>query len=566
MNIAILKFQGDGRMTKIRKPAKKTKRKNKSKTSGKKQIIEIKTIFKISLVILIIIIAILVFRTKLGNKTETGLANKQTTKFKEIVREPAISGSWYPRTKEAVINEIETFFKNNKEIQEINNTISKLKKENIFAIIVPHAGWRFSGQTASTAFNTICNKSYQKVFILAPSHYASFRGISVGNFTHYRTPLGKIEVSNIVKELLKKPLFTFVPEMHSKEHAIEIELPFLQYCLNDFEIVPLLVGNLNSYADLQEIAKTLNEYIDNDSLIVVSSDFTHYGANYGYLPFTDNVKENIKKLDLQAFESIKSKDALNFYNFIQRTQDTICGRNPIILLLNIIKDKQLNTTLIKYDASGNILNDFTNSVSYMAIAFSNPEDSVIELTPEEKEFLLKLARETIETYLATGGRPKVDKSQVSDKLKQKMGCFVTLEKNGMLRGCIGHILPQEELYKCVMDNAINAAVNDPRFNPVSTDELKDITIEISALSVPTRLTFSSPEDLKNKLIPNVHGVILKRGFRQSTYLPQVWEQLPDKESFLTQLCIKGGMNPYCWKDSSTEVYVYRAHVFSENKK
>ena len=133
----------------------------------------------------------------------------------------------------------------------------------------------------------------------------------------------------------------------------------------------------------------------------------------------------------------------------------------------------------------------------------------------------------------------------------------------MLRGCIGHILPQEELYKCVMDNAINAAANDPRFQPVTEDELDDIDIEISVLTVPEKLDFSSGEDLKNKLKPMVDGVVLKRGFFQATYLPQVWEQLPAKELFLTNLCQKGGMSADCWNETSTEVYTYQAFVFAE---
>ena len=139
-----------------------------------------------------------------------------------------------------------------------------------------------------------------------------------------------------------------------------------------------------------------------------------------------------------------------------------------------------------------------------------------------------------------------------------------LEKNHNLRGCIGHILPQESLYKCVIENAVNAAVNDRRFLPVIYDELKDIEIEISALSVPQELKHSSPDDLLTKLVPNVHGVIIKSGFRQSTYLPQVWEQMPDKEQFLNALCKKGGSAEDCWKDSKTKIETYKAFVFSED--
>ena len=546
----------------------KSKRKTKRIKEKKKQ--RFTTVSLLTIIIIIVFVILIAIFNNSSSKNEENLTLSEQSNLiqEEIVRPSAVAGSWYPGTKTQIITEIQKYFENNQKNYTLKNRIDSLKAQHINAIIVPHAGWRFSGQVASGAFNAVCNKSYKTVIILAPSHHASFKGVSVGNFTHYETPLGKIKVSPITKNLLKEPLFSFYQTAHEKEHSIEIELPFLQYCLKDFEIVPILVGNFNSYSNLEQIANTLKKYIDEDTLIVVSSDFTHYGPNYNYVPFTQNIKENLEKLDSTAFNTIKELDPDKFYSFLEETGDTICGRYPILILLNILKDKKLNVTLISYDTSGNILKDYTNSVSYMSIAFSGKnneqdEEKVIELTQEEKEFLLKLARQTLETYLTTGSKPEVDESQLTPTLKQKMGCFVTLEKNGMLRGCIGHILPQEELYKCVMDNAINAAVNDPRFNPVQYDELKDISIEISVLSIPQRLTFSSGEELKKKLIPNVHGVILKRGFRQSTYLPQVWEQLPDKELFLTQLCLKGGMSPICWKDPSTEVYVYRAYVFSE---
>ncbi|MDK2849644.1 MAG: hypothetical protein PWR32_311 [Candidatus Woesearchaeota archaeon] len=547
-NTAMQQSQATGRMA------------NKHKTSTKNRKNSNDIYFKIAFVLIAAFI-FLVFLIKPNTKSNS--EENQTTEFKEVIRKSAISGSWYPGTKEVIIKTIDNFFNNNKQDNEVNSKIKQLQQQKILAIIVPHAGWQFSGQVASTAFNAICNKSYHKVFIIAPSHYVSFKGVSVANFTHYETPLGKVKVSNITYDLLKEPLFKYIPEAHSREHAIEIELPSLQRCLQNFEIIPILVGNLNNYSDLENIANTLNKYIDDNSLIVVSSDFTHYGLRYGFVPFTNNISENLKSLDMAAFNNIKSLDPKKFYKFIQESKDTICGRYPILILMNLLKDKKLNITLIKYDTSGNITKDFTNSVSYMAIAFSNPEDKIIELNKSEKEFLLTLARSTIETYLKTGRKPKIDENSIPNKFKQKMGCFVTLEKNHNLRGCIGHILPQEELYKCVIDNAINAAVKDPRFNPVTLDELDDISIEISVLSVPQKLEFSSPEDLKNKLIPNVHGVILKRGFYQSTFLPQVWEKLSDKEEFLTHLCLKAGMEPLCWTNPNTEVYVYRAYVFCE---
>ena len=228
--------------------------------------------------------------------------------------------------------------------------------------------------------------------------------------------------------------------------------------------------------------------------------------------------------------------------------------------------------MLYYANSGDITGDNSAVVGYSAIAFveqhekdKNNEKKEL-LAKEEQKTLLKLARNTIETYLKTGKKPNVDETKLTPTLKKVQGCFTTLNKNHDLRGCIGHILPQEELYKCVMDNAISAAVSDPRFNQVGYNELKDIKIEISVLTVPKKLKFSSGEDLKNKLRPMIDGVVLKKGWHQSTYLPQVWEQLPNKEEFLSSLCVKGGMDSNCWQDTKTEVSTYQAFVFEEEKK
>lgn len=185
-----------------------------------------------------------------------------------------------------------------------------------------------------------------------------------------------------------------------------------------------------------------------------------------------------------------------------------------------------------------------------------------DLTDKDKALLLGLARSAIRAKLAAGAR--VERAQeLSPGLLEKRGCFVTLQKAGQLRGCIGTIEPVQPLWEAVEANALNAAFRDPRFPPLSTTELAAVVIEVSVLTVPRPLPFTSPEDLKRQLRPGVHGVILSRGRHRSTFLPQVWDQLPDKETFLTHLCQKGGMGSLCWKDPETEVQVYEAEHFSE---
>ena len=175
--------------------------------------------------------------------------------------------------------------------------------------------------------------------------------------------------------------------------------------------------------------------------------------------------------------------------------------------------------------------------------------------------LLNLSRNTLVKHLQ---EEKVKPSEeVIKKYSSRQACFVTLTKKGELRGCVGSLYARQELWKDVVENSINAGFRDTRFSPLRKGELPNIKIEISVLTVPQRLEFISGEDLLNKLRPMVDGVVLKQGMRQSTYLPQVWANFGSKEEFLPSLCQKGGMPLDCWKDTSTEVFVYQAFVFEE---
>jgi AmmeMemoRadiSam system protein A len=185
------------------------------------------------------------------------------------------------------------------------------------------------------------------------------------------------------------------------------------------------------------------------------------------------------------------------------------------------------------------------------------------LTDADRKNLLLLARSVIEAELIPGAKIKRPEHR-SAPLEENRGCFVTLHKNEILRGCIGTIEPVRSLISNVEENAINAAFKDPRFPPLQRDELSAVDIEISVLTVPKVLDFKDAEDLKKKLIPGVHGVILSREWHRAIYLPQVWEQLPQKESFLEHLCLKAGMEEACWKDPDTQVKIYQTEYFSES--
>jgi len=443
-------------------------------------------------------------------------------------REPAVAGAFYPGNAEELSMMVESFL----------NTPEDKKISHLKALIVPHAGYIYSGQTAGYGFKQLEGKNYETVILIGASHQVFVNGFTIDDVTHYKTPLGLVELSPKVEELRKEDYYNYVEA--PKEHSLEVELPFLQKTLKDFKIIPVLTGN----TDPMILAAVLRKYVDDKTLIVVSTDLSHY-----------HTYEEAKELDNKCTDSIPALE-------ISKTaaECEACGKIPILTLMLIAKDLGWKGELLDYRNSGDTAGDKSKVVGYSSIAFY--EEIIRE---EDKKFLLGLARETLNSYLKDGKKPEVDEAKLSANLKKVQGCFVTLDSNGNLRGCIGHILPQEELYRCVIDNAVNAALRDSRFQPVSYDESKSLGVEISVLTVPEKLEFSSGEDLQAKLRPMVDGVVLKSGWHQSTYLPQVWDAFPDKPSFLSSLCVKGGANADCWKDTSTEVLTYQAEVFHESE-
>lgn len=487
------------------------------------------------------------------SKEEQSLTSKDMSKN---IRKPAVAGQFYPGTKSEIDAQFADFLTENPD-----------PKKSIKAIVVPHAGTVFSGAVAGKAFSYLDGKSYSKVMILAPSHHVSFKGISVGDFSHYETPLGLIPVSTDVKKLLTENSFQYLFQAHSQEHAIEVELPFLQKTLSNFEIIPLICGNQNSLAEIKALAQILKKYIDSETLIVISVDFTHYGPNYGYVPFTDNIPENLNKLDQPVIDYLTDFHTDELYQYLSDVAITNDGQVPLTLLSELFKELDYQVEVVGRDTSGNIMGDYANSVSYVSmIVWGEGQLSKVaegEYSQAERDYLLKLARETLETHYNEGKTLSVNESEVPEKLRQERGVFVTLEKNHQLRGCIGYILPNGPIYQAVINNALNAALNDHRFMPVTASEVDELTIEISILTLPTELKVTSPSEYLKKLRPEIDGVIIQQGSYQSTYLPQVWEDLKEPAEFLGSLCQKAGLESDCWQESTTKLFIYQAEVFKE---
>jgi len=490
-------------------------------------------------------------------KEATKLEKEEPPKPAKVVLRSTLPGNWYPADAKTLNEQIEGFFEK-AEVEPVNNVI---------ALILPHAGYQYSGQTAALGLKT-ANKQYKRVIVIGPSHYVPMAEVlSVPRATHYETPLGQIPLDvEFIDKLLKHPIFQNIPRANESEHSTQIEVPLLQYAQKDFKLVPIVAGDC-SFETIGKAGDILKSLVDNDTLVIASSDFTHFGPNYGYVPFRENIPEQLKQLDMGAYERIKALDYKGFLDYHSKTGTTICGFVPISILLSML-DKSVEAKLIKYATSGELTGDYTNSVSYLSVAFLGkwgnsseikPEASIHELSKEDKKQLLALARKSLVYFLRNRKAPELNVA-VSDAMKCQRAAFVTLKENFQLRGCIGDIFPRQPLYKSVIFNAINAGVNDRRFPPVTEAECNDITIEISAMTVPKPIASS------DEIRIGIDGVVLSKNGRSALFLPQVApEQGWDVNQMLTQLSLKAGLPADAWKEGANFL-VFQADVFGENEK
>lgn len=475
------------------------------------------------------------------------------------VREPAVAGRFYNGTKDGLKKQVNSL---------LSNAFSETIPGKPIALISPHAGYQYSGPVAAYGYNAIKDFDYKRVIIIAPSHYSRYTGASILDVDHYKTPLGLIKLDmGVCNNLINNPpLIGTYKKAHTREHSLETQLPFLQTVLKDFELVPILIGRLNNES-FDFLAEKIKPLIDEDTLIIASSDFTHYGPGYSYVPFRKDIQANIKKLDYGAFERILALDFDGFTKYKRATEITVCGFMPVALLLKLLPD-DAQGKILHYETSGNLTGDFTSSVSYASIVFTRGQKSskVIDEDPildnQEQSTLIKIARDTLDTYVKKRELPDINsgKYTFTQKMKEKRGVFVTLNKNGNLRGCIGHILPKEPLYNAVIDNTISSSSRDTRFPPVRKDELSEIEIDISVLSLIEEI--SGPE----QFIPGKHGILIRLRGMGAVFLPQVaTEQGWDREETLSHLCRKAGLPTYAWKDKDMEFSVFTAQVFHEKE-
>ncbi len=485
------------------------------------------------------------------------------------IRPPAVAGGFYPANPSRLREMIRGFL-DEADVEEPGG--------EVLALIVPHAGYVYSGPTAAFSFKLLKDSGVKTVFLIGCSHKAYFPGVSVFGDDGYRTPLGVVPVdkklANWIREQDKN--FNYFPQGHSQEHSLEVELPFLQEVLKEFRIVPILIGQADDRV-IDKLGKVLAEAMEKtpEAIIVCSTDMTHYPPDGDSRRIDRETLEAIRSMDREKVVAVREK---YIPGKVSNLVCTLCGEKAVLAtmeaaeILGVDRVEILNHS----NSADSSYGDKNRVVGYGAVAFirtsesKNPvkekimnEEKIVDegLSEASRQRLLEIARQALTD--AVNGRPLPDEPVDDPELQGHQGAFVTLNERGQLRGCIGQFTANRPLYQVVRGMALAASLRDTRFRPVQPGELDDIKIEISVLSPMRRISDPMKEVELGK-----HGIYIKRGWRTGTYLPQVaTEHHMSKEEFLSSCAAhKAGLPPDAWKDPETEVYVYTAEVFGEGER
>ena len=483
-----------------------------------------------------------------------------------VIRPATQANRFYTGNPEELAQEVDSFLAQHQGSQQFSN---------LAALIVPHAGYYYSGNVAASAYMTINpKKTYKRIFLLGPSHSVWLDGASVNTEAdYYATPLGNVKVDReTALKLTEDSVFTYHPDAHDNEHCLEVQLPFLQRLFTihsslftkSFEssvppIVPIIIST-NDFKQLIHIANVLKPYLNDDNLFIISSDFSHY-------PSYDDAYE----VDARTQRAIESGSVSHLIAAVEKNRrsgkrnlsTSACGQVAIITLL-IMCNEAYDIRHLLYQNSGDISGERDRVVGYHSFAFLHPvssatqqSDSTFTLTSEDKRILKDIALTSIRDSL--DGKPLAAAnsqfSTLNSQLQRNCGAFVSLHKQGRLRGCIGHFGEDVPLYEIVAEMARAAAFQDPRFSPVTRDEFDDLDIEISVLTPMRRIQSLDEFELHR------HGIYIRKGYRSGTYLPQVADEVNwTKEEFVSHCSQdKAGLGWDGWKDA--ELYVYEAIVF-----
>lgn len=484
------------------------------------------------------------------------------------VRPPAVAGAFYPGSPSELARMIAGQF----------HAAPKPKiSGKPVALIAPHAGYIYSGGIAARGYKILEGEEYSTVVVISPSHMIGFHGVTAFAGKAYTTPLGEIAINReLTRKIASGSKYIEMSNVGHlinagrSEHALEVQLPFLQTALRNFSLVALMMGD-QDYQTCEALGKAIGDAVDggDDILIVASSDLSH---------FYDS--KTAGKLDSEVVDRVSKFDFKGLASDLSSGKAEACGGGPIVAAMIAAKKIGADSVDITgYGDSGDVTGDKSEVVGYLSALIyksahaktydldegsdreeirDNPASGVrFGLSPADKKTLLSIARHSIEAGVE--GRTMMFSEDFSDPLKEPRGAFVTLTRNGALRGCIGTFVAEYPLFKTVARMAREAAFSDPRFPPVGKDELPDLEVEISVLTPMQKI--EDPQTVK----VGEDGLYIRQGMFAGVLLPQVpvdygW----DREKFLQQTCLKAGLPPGAWKEKSTELYIFQAEIFGED--
>jgi len=426
-----------------------------------------------------------------------------------------------------------------------NAKIKNPPKGTIHALLVPHAAHVCSGQIAAYAYKLVQGKDFQTVILLGPSHRYGFEGCSIYLKGGYQTPLGTVAVdTDLAAALSRASGYKYIPQAHMQEHSLEVQIPFIQKVLPQAKIVPVVMG-FQRKKTILTLSKALSKVVAGRKVLVIAStDMSHYQS-----------QKRAYEIDSNTIALIQSLKTETLIWKIERQEQIMCGGGPAVAALLYAKEKEKAKALVlKYGDSTICGSSPSRVVGYMsAVLYSESNPGKFSLSREEKQELLHLARLAVEKFIQE--KKILEYTPRSSTLLEKRGAFVTLKKRGELRGCIGFVEPVAPLYQTVISAALYAACRDARFPPVSSDELEELSIEISVLS--------PLEKIKNPRLVEVgrHGLLIAKDGKRGLLLPQVPEEYHwSREQFLEQTCQKAGLPKNAWKKGA-DIYVFEAIVF-----
>ena len=438
----------------------------------------------------------------------------------EQVKPPNVAGMFYPGDAETLRREVDAH-------------LGQASAEGPApkALIAPHAGYCYSGPVAASGYARLKPRTNEirRVVLLGPTHYHPVDGVAVSGAAAFQTPLGRVPVDTaFVRRALE---FGFVKQLDpafDREHSLEVHLPFLMRVLPRFSVVPLLVGKATP-TEIDTLLETL--WGGPETAIVISSDLSHY-LDY----------ESARRLDAKTSEAIVAlrHDDVGY--------EQACGRHAVNGLLHLAKRRGLQASALDVRNSGDTAGPRDRVVGYGAYAFFEPAHDALGL--EERRHLLDIAARSIRHGIAQGKACGVDLDRLPPALRERRATFVTLESSRRLRGCIGSLQATRPLAEDVAHNAHAAASDDPRFSPVTDDELGGLGIKISVLSPPVPMQAESQADLAVQLRPDVDGLIIQDGEKRATFLPSVWRGIPQPERFVGELAKKAGWDEGHWSESA----------------